>query len=546
MDLLWYPLLAGALLLPAAWLWRRHAPVEAVALGAAIGVAGWAAGALGRFFLVLAPGPPRTAGLLALAGAALGSGTLVWWTRADQPDRPTRRGPSPRTLLLAIAGVAAMTLGIEATVPHYGIAMLFWDWWEHFDLANFYRAPSGFWRSYGDGSTITSRTPLFNLLASLALSAVGDRFTIFQVVAAAVGWLWALPAALLARRVLGSPGSGLIAALALSPMILFCTAYTWPKGLVLFCALLALERFLGLTAAPADAAPRRGLEFGLAGGLTVMAHAGFVGYLLPLYVLLGRDALRRRRWRAGLLAVLMAALVALPWYAWAVAQYGWRAGLLGYPQPASPSIGLWIVDHVVILASSLLPASLGMYRGIGLLPDLFIMYLGSAVGLLGAGFLLRTLARLLGRRPATARPDRGPARAIVAYAAGGVLIATVLINGWGNGWAAAQAVFLPALITLTMVALARWPATRAMVLIAVLECLVVTAAALIYMWSAGGVREPNAVLAAQMRVRFLGQDTWPLGIAILVAAAAGLVRIASRLARPSPSAAPVPAIDDAA
>jgi hypothetical protein len=532
-DLLAYPFMVAAILIPALWLLRRHDPVEALSLGAAIGIAAWAALALARFFAILPAGTPKVVGAVTLAVSLIGA--MVMAIRAvARPDRQVARPPTG-TLLLAVAGVALATLGVEAIMPHYGIAMLYWDWWEHFDLAHFYLDPHAFTRSYGDGSTITSRTPLFNLLGSMALGLLGDRFTIFQVLTAAVGWLWALPAALIARRLLGARSTGLVAMLGLSPLILFCTAYAWPKGLVLFFALLALDRFLALRESSGPAAHAIALQLGLSSGLTIMTHAGFIGYLLPLYGLLLRDTVRRRRgWSAVFESCAMGALVALPWYAWAIAQYGLREGLLGYPQPASASVALWLIDHVVILASSLLPVSLFLYRFIPPAQNVLIAYLGSAMGLLGVVFLVRTLARST-RGLRLADSDRGVITTVAAFAGGGVLVATLLINGWGNGWAAAQAVFLPALIGLTLIAMRVMTATRGLVLAALVECGAVVGLGLAYMWSPAATSEPNAVLAAAEHVRFLGQQTWPLGVLILLAGATVISRVAFSLVGSQPA-----------
>jgi hypothetical protein len=524
-DILWYPVLLAAVLLPTAFFWKGHEPLEALMLGSAAGLTGWAALAFARFAIILPSGPPRATAIIALTIAtAVASLLVAWLGRRRMPAAASAR--TSRRLLLAVAGVALMTLGLEAALPHYGIAMLYWDWWEHYDLANFYRMPSHFFRTYGDGSTVTSRTPLFNLLTSLALSTVGDRFTVAQVLTAALGWLWALPAALLARRLLAERAVNLIAALAFSPMILFCATYSWPKPLALFSALFALERFLRLRQEPKPGAFAIALQFGLACGLTVLAHAGYVGYVLPLGALLLRDAwLRRASWLHALSAAAMALLVVAPWYAWGIAEYGWRAGLFGYPQPASPTVALWLADHLMILGTSLLPASFFVYTGIGLVRDLFIMYLGSSAGLLGLVFLVRSLAGLLSRRRASTQPASPETSVLVSFVVSGVLVATILINGWGNGWAAAQAVFLPALVVLALVLLRRHPLSPVLAATVAAESLAVIGLGLLYMWTAAQSQEPNALLAAALQVHFLGRQTWPLGCALLIAGAAVMARL---------------------
>ncbi len=519
MDLLFYPVILVAILAPAAIFIRRHDLLEAVALGAAVSLGGWAALAFGRFLWLLPASAARTFGIAALAvSLAGGACAIIAVTRLPglrQPVQP--RPPAPVQLLSALAGAALLAIGLEAVLPHFGIANLYYDWWEHFDLARLYHAPANLYRLYQDGYGVTSRTPVYNLLTSLPLTAFGNRFTVFQVATAALAWLWILPAALLARRFLTEQGLRLVALLALSPLILFATTYGWPKGLVAFFALLALDRFLALREAEPGHAGPLAIQLGLATGLTLMTHQGFIGYLLPLYALLVWEmAVKRGPWTTVATACVVAGLVALPWYAWAVAQYGLHTGLAGYPEPSYASPVLWLLDHVLILLTSALPITVA-FHALGSTPaqQLFSAYLRTAIGLLGAIFLLSLLARSIRRAPAIAPATRP----LIAFALGGIATTTLLLNGWGNGWASAESIFIPALVALLLVAVTRAPLRRGTFAIATGECLLVLAGAIIYMWSPAAVSEPNAQLAVAEQIRFLGRDTWWLGIPALLAGA---------------------------
>src|SRR2546423_1605366 len=89
MDLLFYPLVLAAVLLPVIWVGRRHSDhVETLAVAAGYGVLGAAAIGLARFFVALPASNPRLAGLLAfglclvaavilLEVAALGPGDVA-------------------------------------------------------------------------------------------------------------------------------------------------------------------------------------------------------------------------------------------------------------------------------------------------------------------------------------------------------------------------------------------------------------------------------------------------------------------------------------
>ncbi|MDQ6691147.1 MAG: hypothetical protein M3Z13_00105 [Candidatus Dormibacteraeota bacterium] len=514
MDLLVYPLIVLAVVGPAAFFWRRHELTEALALGAAASLAGWAAIAFARFLLLLPPSLPRLVGLIALAVSLVtATGVVALSTRhLAQPLRPPQSNRS-RTLAVLL-GAALLAVGIQAAVPHFGIVNLYYDWWEHFDLARFYATATGLGRHYQEGYTVTSRTPVFNLLTSLGLTAFGDRFSIFQVGTAALAWLWVLPALLLARRFLNDHVLGLVAVLSMSPLLLFATAYGWPKGLVTFFALLCLDRFFALREKASFQAAPEAVQVGLTAGLTLMTHQGFVGYLLPLFALLLWDCRRdRTRWSPLLLACATSATVALPWYAWAVTQYGLRGGLLGYPVPGYASPLLWLLDHIVVVVSSAVPITV-LFNAYGDHPEqrLLVAYLRTAVGLMGAIFFLRVLVRTLHRKSAP-RHDLGP---LAAFALAGTVSTTLLLNGWGTGWATAEAVFIPAMLALILIALSRTPVTKTMLAVAAVESVAILAVALTYMWSSASAAEPNAILARIEHIRFLGHDTRLVGVALLL------------------------------
>src|SRR5439155_1575241 len=127
--------------------------------------------------------------------------------------------------------------------------------------------------------------------------------------------------------------------------------YASSKGLVTFFALLALERYLALREAPAKSVTSLSWQFGLFSAATVMTHSGFLGFPLALFALFAWDTLRRRRrWRDLLLSTSIAALVAIPWYVWAIAQYGLRAGVFVYPHAPYDSVLRWAFDRFLIVS----------------------------------------------------------------------------------------------------------------------------------------------------------------------------------------------------
>jgi hypothetical protein len=509
LDLLLYPVMLGSILAGAGWFARRGDLLESLTLGAGFGVIGWAALSLAHFFLLLPVATPRVVGSVAFAIAVAGSLVLAWFTRARAP-RPV---PSnSMDLLLVVGGIACLTLGLEASLPHYGVALRYDDWWMHFDSARFYLAPVDLNHTYGD-FVVTSRTPVFNLLGSLSLATFGDRFSVFQVLTAAVGWLWALPFALVARRLVPSRAAAVTALCGLSPLILYSHTYSWPKGLAAFFCLLALERVLAFREAAPESRPGLSIQVGLFAGAAVMTHAGFVGFMLPLFGLFALDAARRRGSCSFALATITASLVALPWYAWGIAQYGVHRAVFGYPT-VPYTVTSWLSDRFGILVTSMLPVSFPANLIAGnadRLQYFFLIYLGTAAGMLGVAFLVRALAQGLHRGD---RLSGAHTPVLVTFAAVGILAAVVLIQGYAAGFQMAHAVLIPGILILALLALRSKPLGSISVSIAVTEMLAIDVVVLSWMWSPAGWQQGNALLAAQHGILFLGQDTWIVGIVL--------------------------------
>src|SRR2546430_17271443 len=123
MDLLFYPLVLAAVLLPVIWVGRRHSDhVETLAVSAGYGVLGASAIGLARFFVALPASNPRLAGLLAF-GLSLVAAGLLWKVAASGPgggeiQRPATPAPrrgggrGPRgALLLPVVSAACIGVG---------------------------------------------------------------------------------------------------------------------------------------------------------------------------------------------------------------------------------------------------------------------------------------------------------------------------------------------------------------------------------------------------------------------------------------------------
>ncbi len=530
--------MVGAILLPAVGLRRGRDPLEALALGACFGVIFWGAVGLARFFLLLPSGGPRVVGLVGL-GVATAVGLLLASLTAGPPVQGDAPHPVPWRLAGVVAGVAVLTLGLEASVPHFDLAARFFDWYLHFDLARLYETATGLGRRYGEFG-VTTRTPLFNLLGAVAFASVGERFSVFQVLTAAVGWLWVLPFSLLARRLVRDRAALVVALAGLSPLVLHAHTYTWPKGLVTFLALLALERTLALRDVAPGNGSRLALQLGVVSGAAVMTHPGFIGYPLALFGVLAWDTVKqRRRWQEPAAAAAMAAAVALPWYAWAVAQYGWQQAIFSYPRAAYSSPLHWAFDRLVILASSVFPLNVPIDRltdTLDALQDYFLVYLGTAAGVLGLAFLMRALAQNFQRRTRFgAGRQEWP---VLCFAAGGSVAGALLLEGLVENNAASFCI--PGLLGLLLLAVRARPLTRWWIRAAIVEATVVEAVALAWLWSPTSPGQ-NALLAAVNGIVFLGQVTLPAGLSLLLAGGVTCIASATLRAYPAQSAESGPA-----
>ena len=508
--------MVGALVLPGFFLFRRLELLERITLGAALGAILLGGLAFLRFLVILPNSTARTVGLVVLAGCGAGAAVVAAICRASR--QPAEAGQArhhlPRALLASLVGAALLGLGVEATLPHYDLAARYYDWFVHFDLARIYEHGTGLNAKWGDAG-VTTRTPLYNLLGAGAMFVFGDRFQVFQVLTAAIAWLWLLPTALLARRLLRDHWLTPVALLALSPLVLQTNSYAWSKGLVAFFALLALDRYLALREASREAMPATAVQLGVVSAAVVMTHPGFVGLPLALFGLLLYEAVRRRAgWLRVGLATAGGTLVALPWYAWAIAQYGLGRALFGYPLAQYPSVVRWAFDRLLIVITSALPITLPLERfWTDPLTTAFLIYVGTATGLLGLGFLLRSLAQNL--KPASRFGGSHAERAALIFAIVGFLVADLLHEGVVSNDGATFGI--PTFVVLALLMIKANPLSRTATAIAVGECLLVNAAIVVWVLSPGAQGLPNATAAALHHIRFLGQDLWPVGSLIAIA-----------------------------
>jgi NADH:ubiquinone oxidoreductase subunit 6 (subunit J) len=400
-------------------------------------------------------------GLLAALPVLGGAGLLV----ARRSFAALLQDRACRTVLCGQVLVSAWSLGWLAFVPSYSGGDWVGDWFGHWDRAVFFveRRPvdvlfSGF-------DPLPSRPPLANVVTGALLAPFGLTFAGYQVVSSLLNSLVFLPAAALAVR-FGSPRAAALLAVLfmLNPLYVQNSTYAWTKLVAAACVLAGLYFFLRVR--DPEPPPAAGPLSAAALGAGILAH-----YSAAVFALLLGLAWLRRTWRDRTdrtvrrrtgLAVATGAAVLLPWFAWAVATYGWRGTLLSNPsvtdQAPTPAAQLLrvalnlrdtLIPHPWREVAAAAPASPWAARRdywFQIHQRNLFAAAGLAGGLLAAGLAFR----------AARRAGAGEVRFWSAFAVGSTVLGVAVHGGrdpWGNAHICLQSLVLLGLVVVA----AAWP-----------------------------------------------------------------------------------------
>jgi hypothetical protein len=117
---------------------------------------------------------------------------------------------------------------------------------------------------------------------------------------------------------------------------------------------------------------------------------------------------------------------------------------------------------------------------------------------------------------------RGPAD-ILTIALTGALIVTLLFEKAGWGWTGAGALFIPALLLLLLATMTSSRMSIPHAWVGLAEVVGFQLVILLWMWSPTSASDLNAQLVVQEHIRFLGRDSWPIGVLLLAAGIAAAV-----------------------
>ena len=386
-------------------------PAEGLVAGAVLSLIG----AWGIAWAVFTSGAPLSAYWLVAAAAAAGlaAGRRGLSRLADDPAaRDLAAGQ-----LLVTAWCAAWLSFVR---NHSGGAWL-GDWLEHWQRALFFLRQWPRDRLFFDIYQLPARPPLSNVLTAAFLRMTGADYAHYQLVMTALCSLAFLPMGLLAWRFGGRRAVRVAAVVAMvNPLFVQNATYPWTKLQAAFFILCGLYFFL--RARDGDGRPgTAGLLCALSLGGAVVTHYSAGPYVA---VLAGGWAVAgfRRGWDAGftrstLLCAAAGACVVAPWFAWSVAEYGWRGTLLSNSSVSmlQKTPGNPLVTMVLNLRDSVIPPQVRGFKGAlfrqssawGALRDqCFLVYQLNPLLALGSVGWIAVVREALRAAAAAARRDR--------------------------------------------------------------------------------------------------------------------------------------------
>jgi hypothetical protein len=337
------------------------------------------------------------------------------------------------------------------------------------------------------------RTPLYHQLLAGVLAHSPTYWTL-QVGSVLLSSLWLWPASLLIRDHARDSTALRLLAVALAPVVLAYSTYTWPWTFASFFLLssLWLLDHDGLTAR---------IGVGISLGAALMAHPATAGYVLGIaLVWLFR---RRAEILPAATAFVAVGLSAIPW----MISVGGPRDLVGGSIPAlsATTPALWAVSRLLIAAYTVFPAPIATADRF--LPNLaFEFFVLSLPGALFTALIVGAL-----RRPPTA--------AVIAIA-GGAVVGLLLFPAGAYRAGMLNTLYPGVLILLTVAAGAIDIATVRRMFVASVVLGGCFVALLLWLAAAPIAGDPNVGLRSLYQVTFFVQRWGALpGLAVLVVGA---------------------------
>ncbi|MEO7700411.1 MAG: hypothetical protein ABIZ04_14400 [Opitutus sp.] len=276
-----------------------------------------------------------------------------------------------RALLAAQAIVSGWSVGLLALIVDYSGGKHVGDWFGHWQRALLFLfrwPPTGLFNGF---DPLPSRPPLANVVVGAFMRLTQVDFAHYQLASTLLSSLAFLPAALLARRLVGSSSGNqlqkatpVISVLAVlfmvNPMFAQNATYAWTKLPTAFFVLTAVYFFLRSRDANAPACAA--WLFGATLGAALITHysAGPYAVILALtWVAAGPGGVPSSTWvKATTTAAISGAVVLAIWFAWAIAVFGVHGTFLSNTSVTdqATSIGAQLVVIGLNLRDTLVPS----------------------------------------------------------------------------------------------------------------------------------------------------------------------------------------------
>jgi hypothetical protein len=235
------------------------------------------------------------------------------------------------------------TILLLSIIRHYAGGTWYGDWVEHYKRCLFFLEHWDLQYKFLGMYLVTARPPVMNLVCAHFMAMLGKDYVPFQMTAAFLNLLPALPCCLFASA-FAPPKVGrkkaiaiLTLILAASPMFMEQVTYAWTKSFTAFFCLMSLWIYLR---AWRKADRTRFIAAFVCAVAACLSHFYAVGWTaaLVLHYLLVVWPKRPRKWReAAEIGVACAALSAT-WFVWAMIAYGPRT-------PFNSSTTAWSVHN---------------------------------------------------------------------------------------------------------------------------------------------------------------------------------------------------------
>lgn len=272
---------------------------------------------------------------------------------------------------------ACELLLIEATLPSFGGAGWYADWWVQFHRSLVYANEVGIKdvarncvdmavqcsAPVYDNGVLTTRPPLFNLLAGISTGLDQGRIAGYQIGAVLWSSILAGPVVLLAQR-RGAVCATLAGILVLAnPYLVHLALYPWPKVLTGAFEVLCVYWVVAMRPSAHHARHYErasGVAAGACAVFAVYSHTSALAFVAACALGVGLwtrpSSFARRSIAIGVVAAL---LIISPWVVWGSETYGVRGVLLSSPTTSTHvPLSIWISHSIQGLVYSTVPMPL--------------------------------------------------------------------------------------------------------------------------------------------------------------------------------------------